>query len=240
MESNKRNTYSFKFKEPDLSSLHDLVSQTHPVYRFNFGNNYGNLLELLNQKVDHITQVTLAQFYDPPLRCFTFQDFQLAPMLEEFERLVRTSMKNNSLFMGMDESLKHEVIAKALHTDKKQVTSNLGVKGNTKGFSLKVLLERPYTLLNVESWEACYTTTTLNIYGIILFLNMDGFIDMTAISIFLTENHVPALLVDAYYYLSYRHVKKKRMIACRAPLLSRWFLEHIPKTRAFVEQKDDS
>lgn len=75
-------------------------------------------------------------------------------MLEEFERLVRIPMKNKLLFMGVDESLKHEDIAKALHMDKKKVTSNLGVKVNTKGFSLKFLLERAYTLLNAESWKS--------------------------------------------------------------------------------------
>ncbi|RDY00942.1 hypothetical protein CR513_15789, partial [Mucuna pruriens] len=31
---------------------------------------------------------TLTQYYDPPLRCFTFQGFQLAPTLEEYERLI--------------------------------------------------------------------------------------------------------------------------------------------------------
>lgn len=48
----------------------------------------------------------------------------------------------------------------------------------------------------------------LAIYGIILFLNLDGFIDMTAINIFLTRNPIPTLLADVYYYLSWRHAKK--------------------------------
>lgn len=69
---------------------------------------------------------------------------------------------------------------------------------------------------------------------------MDGFIDMTSIYVFLIENHVPALLVDVYYYLSYRHAKKKWMIAFCDPLLYQWLLEHLPKTWSFMEQKDDS
>ncbi|XP_050890672.1 uncharacterized protein LOC127096093 [Lathyrus oleraceus] len=69
---------------------------------------------------------------------------------------------------------------------------------------------------------------------------MDGFIDMTTISIYLTENLVPTLLAYVYYYLSYRHAKKKGMIACCALLLYQWFLEHLPKTRDFMEKKDDS
>lgn len=112
----------------------------HPIYIINFGKDYGNFLSLLSQKVDSVALLTLAQFYDPPMRCFTFQDFQLAPVLEEFECFVKIPMKNKLSFMGVDESLKHVVIDNALHMDKKDVTSNLVAKGNTKEFSLKFLL----------------------------------------------------------------------------------------------------
>ncbi|KAI5386437.1 hypothetical protein KIW84_072825 [Lathyrus oleraceus] len=238
MESSKRNIYSFKFKDPDLRSLRSLVSQIHPVYRINFGKNYGNLLSILNQQVDHTTLITLAQFYDLPLRCFIFQDFQLAPTLEEFERLVRIPMKDKSLFEGTDESLPLEVIASALHMGEKEEKDNLETKGNTKGFSLSFLLERAHTLLKAESWDACYSAIALAIYGIILFPNMDGFVDMTAICVFLTGNPVPTLLADVYYHISHRYTKKKGLIACCAPLLYQWFLEHLPKTGAWVEQSD--
>ncbi|KAI5388637.1 hypothetical protein KIW84_074350 [Lathyrus oleraceus] len=132
MESSKRNIYSFKFKDPDLRSLRSLVSQMHHVYRINFGKNYGNLLSILNQQVDHTTLITLAQFYDLPLRCFTFQDFQLAPTLEEFEHFVRIPMKDKSLFEGTDESFPLEDIASALHKDEKEAKDNLETKGNTQ------------------------------------------------------------------------------------------------------------
>ncbi|XP_050876566.1 uncharacterized protein LOC127080282 [Lathyrus oleraceus] len=240
MESSKRNIYSFKFKDPDLRSLRDLVSQMHPVYKINFGNNYGNLLSILNQRVNHTALVTLAQFYDLPLRCLTFQDFQLAPTLEEFERLVRIPMKNKPLFEGIDESLPLEIIASTLHMDEREVEANLETKGNTKGFSLSFLLERAHTLLKAESWDACYSAIALAIYGIVLFPNMDGFIDMAAICVFLTGNPIPTLLADVYYYMSHRYTKKKGMIACCAPLLYQWFLEHLPKTGVWAEQTNVS
>ncbi|XP_050896439.1 uncharacterized protein LOC127103211 [Lathyrus oleraceus] len=240
MESSKRNIYSFKFKDPGLRSLRDLVSQMHPMYRINFRKNYGNLLNILNQRVDHTALVTLAQFYDLPLRCFIFQDFQLAPTLEEFERLVRIPMKNNPLFEGIDESLPLEIIASVLHMDEREVEANLETKGNTKGFSLNFLLERAHTLLKAESWDACYYAIALAIYGIVLFSNMDGFIDMASICVFLTGNPVPTLLADVYYYMSHRYTKKKWMIACCAPLLYQWFLEHLPKTGVWVEQTNVS
>jgi hypothetical protein len=156
-----------------------LVSQLHPVYKINFGKDYGNLLSLLNKEAGPLVLLTLAQFYDSPMRCFTFQDFQIAPMLEEFEHLVGIPIKNKLPFMGFEGTLEHEVIADALHMHKKEVTANLRVKGNTKGFPLNFLIERAYTLLEAQSWEACYATIALAIYGIVLFLNFDDFVDMT-------------------------------------------------------------
>lgn len=78
MGSRKRNAHSFRFKSPKLGSLQELVYQLHPVNKINFGEEHGNLLVLLRQEVDPLTVLTLAQFYDPLLRCFIFQDFQMS------------------------------------------------------------------------------------------------------------------------------------------------------------------
>ncbi|KAI5384513.1 hypothetical protein KIW84_071495 [Lathyrus oleraceus] len=149
-------------------------------------------------------------------------------------------MKDKPLFVGTDESLPLEVIANALHMDEKEAKDNLETKGNTKGFSLSFLLERAHAPLKAESWDACYSAIALAIYGIVLFPNMDGFVDMTVICVFLTGNPVPTLLADVYYHISHRYTKKKGSIACCAPLLYQWFLEHLPKTGAWVEQTDIS
>ncbi|XP_050908311.1 uncharacterized protein LOC127121931 [Lathyrus oleraceus] len=149
-------------------------------------------------------------------------------------------MKNKPLFEGIYESLPLEIIASTLHMDEKEVEANLETKGNTKGFSLSFVLERAHTLLKAESWDACYSVIAWAIYGIVLFPNMDGFIDMAAICVFLTGNPVPTLLADVYYYMSHRYTKKKGMIACCAPLLYQWFLEHLPKTEVWVEQTNVS
>ena len=104
--------------------------------------------------------------------------------------------------MGVEDSLKYEVISIALHMHKKDVTSNLETKGNTKGFTLKFLIEKYYIFMDAHSWEAFYSLIALVVYEIILFPDLDDFVDMIVISIFLTKNSVPTLLVDVYYYLS--------------------------------------
>src|SRR3954463_13508069 len=41
-----------------------------------FVGRYGDILDLLKVKVQEEAITALIQFYDPPLRCFTFQDFK--------------------------------------------------------------------------------------------------------------------------------------------------------------------
>ena len=68
MEMNKRTTIRIKATMPDLQSL--------------------KILQGLKVPVQVEATIALAQFYDPPLQCFLFQDFLLAPTLEEFELYV--------------------------------------------------------------------------------------------------------------------------------------------------------
>jgi hypothetical protein len=65
--------------------------------------NYGLLLNLLHVKIDTAALTTLAQFYDPYLRCFTFQDFQLAPTLEEFAKILGYNLKDQGPYLGLGE-----------------------------------------------------------------------------------------------------------------------------------------
>lgn len=103
------------------------------------------------------------------------------------------------------------------------------VKGNTRGFSLKFLIEKDSVFIDVHNWEACYIVIVLSIYGIILFPNLDNFVDMTAICIFLTNNPVPTLLVDVSYKINLRNERIWGMIICCAPLLYIWLLTRFPK-----------
>jgi len=49
------------------------------------GKKYGKLLGLLDIEVQTSLITAFAQYYDPPVRAFKFQDFQLVPTLKEFE-----------------------------------------------------------------------------------------------------------------------------------------------------------
>ena len=70
-------TFSYQIPTIDVAELKRLSSYLKGDVLSNFNKNYGNLLLVLNTPVDPMALITLFQFYDKELRCFTFQDYQL-------------------------------------------------------------------------------------------------------------------------------------------------------------------
>ena len=60
--------------------------------------------------MDAIT--ALVQFYDPLLSCFTFQNFKLAPTLEEFDRFLDFS--KNKVCVGIEHTVDVRDLARGL------------------------------------------------------------------------------------------------------------------------------
>ena len=68
---------------------------------------YGKILDLTIAEISMEAVVSLTQYYDQPLRCFTFGDFQLVPTVEEFEEILGCPLGGRKpyLFSGFLPSL---------------------------------------------------------------------------------------------------------------------------------------
>ncbi|KAI5408482.1 hypothetical protein KIW84_054359 [Lathyrus oleraceus] len=88
--------------------------------------------------------------------------------------------------------------------------------------------------MSEDAFEAIFV---LLIYGLVLFPNIDKFVDVNPIRIFSTLNPVPTLLGDTYFSLHMRNAKGGGTIVCCLPLLYKWFISHLPQTVAFKENK---
>ncbi|KAL5159167.1 hypothetical protein HKD37_15G043527 [Glycine soja] len=91
----------------DFTSLKELGRLMGPLQRHAFRKVYGKILDLTAAGVFTEAVVFLAQYYDQPLRCFTFGDFQMVSTIEEFEEILGCPLGGRKpyLFSGFLPSL---------------------------------------------------------------------------------------------------------------------------------------
>ncbi|XP_050888995.1 uncharacterized protein LOC127094179 [Lathyrus oleraceus] len=181
---------------------------------------------------------TLVQFYDPLYQCFSFPDYQLTPTLEEFSHFIGLPIPDQVPFSGLEEISKHQDIAKATHLKMSEIKANLTTKGGIIGLHAKLLIEEAHYFASMKSIDAFEAILSLTIYGLFLFLNVEDFIDINVIKIFLIGNPVPTLLAIVYRIVHLMNFHKGRMIICCATLLYKWFISHLPRSIAFWDLKD--
>ena len=115
MDSGRKKTIQLRVKLPNLESLRVLSSELPTISLGSFVHKFGNILDFLHTKVQVDAITAFAQFYDPYLRCFLFQDFLLAPTLEEFEMIMDTPKENKGPFVEMGDVPKPGDLARALN-----------------------------------------------------------------------------------------------------------------------------
>ncbi|KAI5395640.1 hypothetical protein KIW84_061984 [Lathyrus oleraceus] len=96
-------------------------------------------------------------------------------------------------------------------------------KGGLFGLPSDFLIKEATAFAQVGSVDSFEAIFVLLIYGLALFPNIDGFIDVNAIRLLLIGNHVPTLLGDMYFSLHLRNSKGGGTIVCFIPLLYKWF-----------------
>ena len=109
--------------------------------------------------------------------------------------------------------------------------SNWETRSGVKGLLAKFLLEKARLFLDDMSFQAFEEILArLLIYGLVLFPNPYQLIDVNAIKIFLSRNPVPTLLGDILHSLHTRTMRRRGALMCCIPLLSRWFILHLPRS----------
>ena len=183
----RRNTIWINFVQvPTL--LKDLVAKMPDTT--SFLRRHGYLLSLVTSKLDEQMMSVLVQFYDLLYHCFTFQDYQLVPTLEEFSELLGISILEQTPFTGWEKILRPEEIAAALHLTKEEVMANWETRSGAKGFLTKFLVGKANYFWDGLDFKAFEDILALLIYGLVLFPNPVTLVDVNAIKIFISQNPV--------------------------------------------------
>lgn len=237
----KKKTIQIKAQVAKTDSLRLLWSKLPSFYQDRLELNYGKIVHLLCVPVQIEAVTCLAQFYDPPLRCFTFQDFQLAPTIEEFSQILRSSKKTSGPYKGIGKVAKVSDLANLLGVP--DLHAYYKTDTEVHGFNRAPLEKIAQVMVDLKKWDNLVDLLALLIFGLVLFPNLDGFIDDAAISVFwatrvLDEDYVPALLGDIYYTLELKYAKKKGMMFCCIPLLYQWFMTQICPRSSSIKVMD--
>ena len=199
----KKRFYHVKIKSLEVAGLQELGQQMGQLQRQAFRKRYGKIWDLAMIDVSIEAMASLTQYYDQPLRCFTFGDFQLVPTVEKFEEILGCPLggRKSYLFSGFYPSMAR--IAKVLKISAQELDRVKQNRNGVVGIPRKHLEEHEKALADQGEWASFIDVLALLVFGVVLFPNVDGLMDLATIDAFLAYPHskersIVAILADAY------------------------------------------
>ncbi|XP_058758882.1 uncharacterized protein LOC131632125 [Vicia villosa] len=234
MSSNKKQIFRISIALSDVTKLKMIKGKLTDKALDKFVDCYGNILELLKVNVQVEAITALVQFYDSQLRCFTFQDIQLAPTLEEFDRILGFSKIKKEAYTGIWKVVKVVDFAKELRIPSTNLAVNYKADGDVQWIKRSFLELQALSYAQKKQWETCRNCLALLMFGVILFHKVIDYVDPAAINVFWTvkvlgADPTPTILANIYYTIHNRCVKGKGMLFCCIHILYSWLTSHLYK-----------
>ncbi|KAL5172670.1 hypothetical protein HKD37_16G045380 [Glycine soja] len=203
-----------------------------PLQRRAFRKVYGKILDLTAAEVFTEAVISLAQYYDQPLRCFTFGDIQMVPTIEEFEEILGCPLGGRKPYLFSDFLPSLSKIAAVVGDSAKELDRTKQTRNGVVGLPRKYLEGKARDMASQEKWGPFADILALLIFGVVLFLNVDGLVNLAAIDAFLAYHHskespVVAILADLFDTFDRRCEKNSARIVCCLPALCVWLISHL-------------
>ena len=125
-----------------------------------------------------------------------------------------------------------ERVAKVVKISAQELDRVKQNRNGVVGIPKKHLEEKAKALADQGEWTLFNDVLALLVFRVVLFLNVDGLVDLAAIDAFLAYHHSKessaiAILVDAYDTFNRRCEKSSARIVCCTPALYVWLVSHI-------------
>ena len=152
--------------------------------------------------------------------------------MEEFEEILGCPLGGRKpyLFSGFYPSLAR--IAKVVKISAQELDEVKQIRNGVVGIPRKHLEEKAKSLADQGEWASFINVLALLVFGVVLFPNVDGLVDLAVIDAFLAYHHskespVVAVLADAYDTFDRRCEKSGARIVCCTPALYVWLVSHL-------------
>ena len=148
----------------------------------------------------------LVQYYDQQMRCFTFRDFQLVLMLEEFEKIVGCLLGGTKPFFPLGHSSSIPRLSKVLGIPMIELREKEMNRNGVRSFPKKFMEDKARECAS-KGWRGYFKSIlALLIYRVVLFHSMIDRINLAVVDEFLAYYYRPkclvvAILVDVYCIL---------------------------------------
>ena len=228
----KKRFYQVKIKSLKVTSLQELRGLIGQLQQQAFHKTYGKIWDLATIEVSAKAIASLTQYYDQSLRCFTFEDFQLVPTVEEFEEILGCPLEGRKpyLLSGFYPSMPR--IAKIVRISAQELDRVKQNRNGVIGIPRKYLEERARALAGQNEWLLFIDVLALLIFRVVLFPNMDGLVDLAAIDAFLAFHHskespIVTILADIYDTFDRRCERSNTRIVCCTTALYVWLVSNL-------------
>ncbi|KAH1189434.1 hypothetical protein GmHk_20G057201 [Glycine max] len=224
--------YQVKVKSLDTTSIKELGWLMEPLQMQAFRKIYGKILELTIAEVSIEAIASLTQYYDQPLRCFTFGDFQLVPTIEEFEEILGCPLGGRKPYLSSGCLPSLSRIATVVKDSARGLDRIKQTRNGIAGLPRRYLEDMARGMANQGDWVPFMDVLALLIFAVVLFPNVDGLVDLAAIDAFLAYHHskespVVAVLADLFDTFDRRCEKNSARIVCCLPALCVWLVSHL-------------
>ena len=156
----------------------------------------------------------------------------MVPTIEEFEEILGCPLGGRKpyLFSGFLPSLSK--IAAVVGDSARELDRMKQTRNGVVGLPRKYLEGKARDMANQEEWVPFADILALLIFGVVLFPNVDGLVDLAAIDAFLAYHHskespVVAILADLFDTFDRRCEKNSARIVCCLPALCVWLVSHL-------------
>ncbi|XP_028236991.1 uncharacterized protein LOC114416321 [Glycine soja] len=164
----KKRFYQVKIKSLEVTSLQELRGLIGQLQQQAFHKTYGKIWDLATIEVSAKAITSLTQYYDQSLRCFTFEDFQLVPTVEEFEEILGCPLEGRKpyLLSGFYPSMPR--IAKIVRISAQELDRVKQNRNGVIGIPRKYLEERARALAGQNEWLLFIDVLALLIFRVLV------------------------------------------------------------------------
>ncbi|RDY14323.1 hypothetical protein CR513_00601, partial [Mucuna pruriens] len=156
-------------------------------WRRSFEKLHNNLLRLLEVETQPAALEALFQYYDSPVRCFTFKDFQMAPTLEEYEGLLGLLLTESPHYFHQAQPPSWTTIAKLLRVSEAEMSKRRRNRNGLEGVPRVYIEKRFLQFQEEQDWAAVIDILGLLLYGVVLFPYVQDYVNLPAIEVFLAK-----------------------------------------------------